>query len=402
MVAFHFPPLAGSSGVQRTLRFAQYLPQHGWQPLVLTASPRAYDRTSDDLERETLDGMLVHRAFALNTARHLALRGKYPGLLARPDRWITWALAAVPAGLRLIRRYRPAAIWSTYPIATAHVIGAWLARVSGVPWVADFRDPMAQDDYPPDPPTWRAYRRIEATALARAAASVFVTRGAADLYRARYPEAAARVKVIENGFDEASFTGIEAAGEPLVAGRFTLLHSGIVYPSERDPTQLFAALAALKRRSAAGALLVRFRAPEHEDLLRELARRYGVADLVEIAPPLPYRQALQEMRRADGLLVLQAANCNAQIPAKAYEYLRAQRPILALTDPRGDTAGLLHRCGVTEIAPLDDAQAIEAALVRFCRGDAAAPDETAVAACSRQSRARELAALLDAVARCAT
>ncbi len=402
MVAFHFPPLAGSSGVQRTLRFAQYLPLHGWQPLVLTASPRAYERTSNDLERETLDGMLVHRAFALNTARHLALRGKYPGLLARPDRWITWALAAVPAGLRLIRRYRPAAIWSTYPIATAHVIGAWLARLSGVPWVADFRDPMAQDDYPPDPPTWRAYRRIEAAALARAAASVFVTRGAADMYRARYPEAAARVKVIENGFDEASFSGIDAAREPLVAGRFTLLHSGIVYPSERDPTQLFAALAALKRRSAAGALLVRFRAPEHEDLLRDLARRYGVADLVEIAPPLPYRQALQEMRRADGLLVLQAANCNAQIPAKAYEYLRAQRPILALTDPRGDTAELLHRCGVTDIAPLDDAQAIEAALVRFCRGDAAVPDEAAVAACSRQSRARELAALLDAVARCAT
>ncbi|HXF47561.1 MAG TPA: glycosyltransferase [Burkholderiaceae bacterium] len=399
MIAFHFPPLAGSSGIQRTLRFAQQLPDHGWEPIVLTASPRAYERTSDDLLRELPAGLSVHRAFALNTATHLAVRGRYPALLARPDRWITWALAAIPAGVRLVRRYRPAALWSTYPIATAHVIGRWIARLTGLPWIADFRDPMAQDGYPPDPATWRAFANIERGAVTGAAASVFVTRGAAAMYRARYPGAAERIAVIENGFDEPSFAGLPPAAGPLVPGRRTLLHSGIVYPWERDPTQLFAALAALKRAGRAGDLLVRFRASAQDEFLRELARKHDVADLIELAPPLPYRDALEEMQRADGLLVLQASNCNEQIPAKVYEYLRAGQPILALTDPNGDTAELLRRCGVRYLAPLDDAAAIEAIVPRFMAElDAARPNASAVAACSRESRTRELAALLDRVA----
>ncbi|MCS6944592.1 MAG: glycosyltransferase [Burkholderiaceae bacterium] len=398
MIAFHFPPLAGSSGIQRTLRFAQYLPEHGWKPIVLTAATRAYERTSEDLLRELPAGLIVHRAFALNTARHLALGGRYPAFFARPDRWITWALGAIPAGVRLVNRYRPAAIWSTFPIATAHVIGRWLARLTGLPWVADFRDPMAQDGYPPDPATWRAFEFIEREAIARAAASVFVTRGAAAMYRQRYPAAAERIAVIENGFDEQSFAGIPVSVSPLVPGKRTLLHSGIVYPWERDPTQLFAALAALKRAGGARDLRLRFRASAHDEFLIELARRHGVFDLIEVAPPLPYRQALEEMQRADALLVLQASNCNEQIPAKVYEYLRAGRPILALTDPNGDTADLLRRCGVHYIAPLDDAAAIAAIVPRFMADlEAARPDASAVAACSRESRARELAAVLDRV-----
>src|SRR5688572_19252748 len=140
MVAFHFPPLSGSSGIQRTLRFARHLPRFGWQPLVLTAHPRAYDQTSDDQRLEAGPDAVIERAFALDSARHLALGGRYPGFLARPDRWVTWWLGAVPKGMAMIRRYRPAAIWSTYPIASAHKIGHTLHRLSGLPWIADFRD----------------------------------------------------------------------------------------------------------------------------------------------------------------------------------------------------------------------------------------------------------------------
>src|SRR6185436_12541597 len=89
MVAFHFPPLAGSSGIQRTLRFARHLPQFGWQPMILTAHPRAYERTSDDQTGDTDSIAIVERAFALDSARHLAFRGRYPAFVARPDRWIT-------------------------------------------------------------------------------------------------------------------------------------------------------------------------------------------------------------------------------------------------------------------------------------------------------------------------
>ena len=71
MIAYHFPPLAGSSGIQRTLRFVQHLPAMGWQTLVLSANPLAYEATSDDLMAEIPPGTVIKRCFALDTARHL-------------------------------------------------------------------------------------------------------------------------------------------------------------------------------------------------------------------------------------------------------------------------------------------------------------------------------------------
>jgi len=110
MIAYHFPPLRGSSGIQRTLRFCRYLPEFGWNPVVLTAHPRAYDDVDMASVREIPAGVAVHRAFALNTARHLSIRGRYPALLALPDRWSSWFAGAVTSGLVLIRRDELAAV----------------------------------------------------------------------------------------------------------------------------------------------------------------------------------------------------------------------------------------------------------------------------------------------------
>src|ERR1700752_1992126 len=92
MIAFHYPPMRGSSGIQRTLRFSRYLPEYGWQPLILTAHPRAYPAIGDESLREIPPDVLVRRAFALDTARHLAFRGSYLRWMALPDRWVSWWL----------------------------------------------------------------------------------------------------------------------------------------------------------------------------------------------------------------------------------------------------------------------------------------------------------------------
>ncbi|MEO9150139.1 MAG: glycosyltransferase, partial [Burkholderiaceae bacterium] len=370
MIAFHFPPLAGSSGIQRTLRFVQHLPALGWQPLVLTADPRAYPQTSQDLIAEIPPDTVVRRAFALDTARHLTLGGRYFGWMARPDRWVSWRFAAVREGLRLIEEFKPDAIWSTYPIASAHQIGAELQRRSGLPWIADFRDPMAQDGYPADPKVWQSFKRIEESAIAQARLSVFTTPSAARMYRERYPQAAERIAVLENGYDEDSFAGVVPAPpqpadqSPDAPRPLVLLHSGIVYPSERDPTQLFAALGRLAQAGVLtpADLRLRFRASMHDDLLKAVAQSHGATDFLELCPAIGYRDALAEMLSVDALLVLQAANCNEQIPAKIYEYLRAARPILAFTDPAGDTAGVLRDAGLHAIARLDSTDEIAEAL----------------------------------------
>ncbi len=141
----------------------------------------------------------------------------------------------------------------------------------------------------------------------------------AHLPRSAIRSAADRVVVLENGYDEDSFAEAERlqpAPQPIHPGAITLLHSGIVYPDERDPSALFEAL---QRLAAQGhidpkRLRLRFRAAVHDQLLHELAAQHGVADFVECLPAVPYRDALQEMRRADGLLVLQARVATSRFP----------------------------------------------------------------------------------------
>ena len=403
MIAYHFPPLAGSSGIQRTLRFVQHLPALGWQPLVLGADPRAFDKTSNDLLADVPAGTVVRRAFALDTARHLQVGGRYLGLMARPDRWISWKFDGIRQGLRLIREFKPDVIWSTYPIATAHVIASALHHKTGIPWIADFRDPMAQDDYPADLQTRQHYQAIEADAAAHARYCVFTTPSAAAVYRQRYPAAADRMVVVENGYDEESFAAVpRSSSPPVLAGNrpLVMLHSGIVYGWERDPTQLFMALGRLKTAGVLGPadLRIRFRASVNDELLSALAKSHGAYDFLELCPAIPYREALAEMMAVDALLVLQASNCNAQIPAKIYEYLRAGKPILGLTDPDGDTAGVLRQAGLHDIVRLDSVDEIAAVLPKLVsdwrQGIAVLPQEWAVQQASRLGRSKALVGLL--------
>lgn len=414
MIAFHYPPCGTSSGLQRTLAFTRYLNRYGWMPAVVTASPRAYEALSADQLSAIPADMPLRRAFALDAARHLALKGRYPSRLAVPDRWSSWRYMGVRAALRLVRDFKPDVVWSTYPIATAHVIASAVTRRARLPWVADMRDPMVEFDevtgqhFPKDRRIREARLRIEEDAVRRAHV-VFCTRGAADICRGRYgSEAATRFSVIQNGYDEHAFARSEAALAPAPErrppGTFKLLHSGTVYPgSDRGPEALFRALGALQRDDVLppGFRLV-FRAPGHEEYVRKAIAEAGVAQLVEIAPALPYHEALKEMLASDALLVLQGRTSNPAIPAKVYEYLRARRPILALVHPAGDTARLLGELRAAIQAPLDDSPAIIAALrellERTAAGTAPIIGPAALASFDREKQTAELAAVLDRAA----
>jgi len=407
MVAFHYPPVRGSSGIQRTLKFSTYLRDQGWEPMVLTVAPQAFENVTNDQLDEIPKGLQVVRAFGLNTARHLAWRGRYPGWLAQPDRWFSWWPAAIWHGLQMIWHHRPAAIMSTAPIATAHLIGLTLQRLSGLPWIADCRDSMTEPGYPVDKLTWKTNRWLERAVVTRASRVVFTTEGTRQMYAMRYPAVpAARWAVIENGFDEDNFRMAEEGFTPKKLGcidQITLVHSGILYPQERDPVPFFCALRKLKDNKFINAqnLRIVLRASGSETMYRKLLSDYDVADLVELAPAIDYRSALQEMLCAEGLLIFQSAMCNHQIPAKLYEYMRAGRPILALTDPVGSTAASLRLWGGAAIADIADKHDIEHGLLKFIAGIRSGSITGVSAALSqaysRQARTKELAQLLNEV-----
>jgi len=405
LVAFHFPPFKGSSGIQRALSFCRYLPENGWDVTVLTVEPRAHAAVDTALESEIPTSTRVERAFALDAARHFAIRGRYLRFSALPDQWISWFPDAVRKGWRLARHRELDAIVSTYPIATAHLIGFGLKRLTRLPWIADFRDSMIDPDFPEDPVQRAAFEKVERRVMRHADLAVFAAPGSRRMYEQRYPESAERLRVVENGFDESAFSGVDAAhaAPPPRGAPLTLVHSGLIYPSERDPTAFFDALAELKRggRIDRTKLRVVLRASGSVEAFSALTRARDIDDIVSFPAALPYREALAEMTAADGLLVLQASNCNHLIPAKLYECLRARRPVIGLTDPEGDTAAKLRDAGIDTIANLDDVAAMRALIERVLAdarsGRLPVASDAAVHAADRRSRARELASLLDEV-----
>jgi len=405
MIAFHVPPWAAGSGHLRTLGFARHLPAAGWQPVILSARAGAYPITAPVEDGIIPDGCPVYRVLALDARRHLGIGGKYPAFLAQPDRWISWYPAAVIQGLRLIRRHRIAAIWSTYPIMTAHCIARSLSRMSGLPWIADFRDPVASSIGASNSYSAASQRRWEGRVLRDAAQTVFTTGSALEAYAQRYPEASEdnRLSVIANGYEEALFEDLPVREGSKPGAPLTLLHSGVLYRDGRDPVPFLTALARLKAKGAIDArnLKVVLRACGSYAMYADEVQRLDIADLVELARRVSNRQALVEQANADGLLLFQGEKYDRQIPAKVYEYLRIGRPIFALVGKQGDTAALLRKTGGAAQVALHDTDAIEVRLSGFIaalRGGGAPRVSPEVAATySRRAGAASLARLLNDV-----
>ena len=178
-----------------------------------------------------------------------------------------------------------------------------------------------------------------------------------------------RFAVIPNGYDDEDFVGLRTAIADGGAKRgvIRLLHSGVIYPDDRDPKAFFKALSRLKKEGqiSANALKIDLRASGSETYYEKLLASFEISDIVRLFPPLPYRQALLDCANADGLLLLQAASCTHQIPAKAYEYLRIGKPILGLTPIDSDTGTLLSEANGATIIDLADEKAMFEGIPKF-------------------------------------
>jgi glycosyltransferase involved in cell wall biosynthesis len=405
IVAYHVPPIQGGSGVHRMLSLARYLPEHDWQPTILTVSPLAYPIAFSENEDLLPHDTRIVRCPALDAQRHLSVRGKYLQSLALPDRWRSWAWSGVVRGMQIIRKERPDVIMSTFPIASANLIAIELHRRTEIPWVADLRDPMVMDDYPSPGKVRSHYEAIETSTLAEAAKVIVTTEGSASIYMDRYKDSArSKVFVIENGFEESMFEGRRVADKKENAqDKLVMLHSGYVYDQDRDPRSIFSALSTL---ASAGEIShedfeLIFRASGRDEFVLDAARKFGVESLVSVKPTISYLKALDEMLESDSLLILQSISCRNQIPAKAYEYLRCRKPIIALTDPESDTGRLLRNHGVEDIAALEDYERVADVLSRHLqrlRSGSFKPEPLSrLRGLSRRSRVADFAEVLNAV-----
>lgn len=378
------------------MAFTRHLDEQGWNTTVLTASLKAYEHWSEEQFDFIPKNVKVIRAFGRNTAKDLSFKGKYLSWMALPDKWQSWIFGGIISGIIAIKKNRPNVLVSTYPIASAHIIAYILHKLTGVAWVADLRDPMAQKNYPSDPRKKKIFQWIENKIVKHCKHVIVTTQGTLQLYRERFPKVEPSFwRLVSNGYDTQIFDGILVSEKNTKSEteKIVLLHSGLIYPNERNPVPLFNAVSRLKKQGKINAqkFELRLRATGHDAMYAPILEELDISDIVKLQPAVPFKQALDEMVSVDCLLLLQAANCDYQIPAKAYEYLKANKPVLALTTKEGDTGQLMARSPKTTIVRLDDEREIFTALSTFIEevklGDYESLSEAEIESYSRQSQA---------------
>jgi len=421
-VAFYFPPTSGG-GVERTLRFCEHLPAHGVTCEVVAPDDARWLAEDPASLARIPDGLRVHRvhyrglgnrmlpadriAAATGTLERVRVRARLaPRRLLLPDVDLPWLVDVVPAATRLLRSGRFDAVLTTAPPHSVTVAGAALARRTGLPWVADWRDPwLAHPDVARDRPAVRAKlaasARLARRVAPRMAGAACVNEAIADEVRRLAP--GTLVEVIPNGAEVERIAALERRPDP----RLTFTFTGYFF-GDRGPGVFLDALAGALRERPALREGVRARFvggfPESE---RARLATLGLQGVVVVEPTQPHDTVLQAQRDADVLLLFMQARAGAEavVPAKTWEYLAAERPVLALVPPAGAAARELHETGAGEaVAPHDTAgvqRAIVALADRHAAGTLAVPPLSPEVRerISRRGRAAQLARLLHAAAR---
>jgi len=298
------------------------------------------------------------------------LRSTLVSLLTIPDMHTGWLIPGVLGGLKAIKENKIQIIFSSAPCFTGHLVGYALARLTGLPWVAHFRDPWLTAHQP----GWflpkaaiSANRRLEQMVIKRADRVVSVTEGHSIKLREAYPQYPTKFTSIPNGFDSEEWKEIDLERDNKSRPektKFTILYAGHLY-AQRNPMPMFKALQSLLE---AGEIE---REKLQIDLLGWCDDSVGrgvpgmIADTnlegcVNMVGPRSRQETLRRMTEAD-LLLLLAENLTIQIPGKTYEYLKAGRPILAFTS-EGSLSHLIRTTGCGWSLDPSDHDGIRAAL----------------------------------------
>ncbi len=412
LVTLYFPP-AGGGGVQRPLKFASHLPALGIETHVLAPDDPKWVHEDADLPLPTQ--AWVHRArYVGPRGRRIAdeLHGR-SGVdlvlrrastvgrrLLLPDENVTWNATAIPKAISIARSEGIDVVLTTSPPGSVHLIGAAVKKATGAKWVADLRDSIALHAH-------RSAEGVGARAKQKARAGVarlvahqadaIVTAAESIAVETRGLNPSGRVVTIANGCDFDDFAGLE-----YVRGdRFRLTHAGSFF-GKRDPKPFLQALADTGLDDVTVRFLGDFRPGD-----RELMESLGLADRVELIDHVPRRESLRLQRDSDALLLLipeAGGRGRGVLSGKVFEYLAAERPVLAVVPPDGAAAELVRDTGAGLIAPPEDVPAIRDAILELhARWRAGKLDGTPLSPewreqLSRATRVEELAELLESLA----
>jgi glycosyltransferase involved in cell wall biosynthesis len=406
IISYHFPP-DGAMGAVRAAKFAKYLPEFGWKPVVYTLKEQYYETRDYTRLEPVLKSIPVHRGTLIpgplqsysrvkglmtgsrsgpHTIPTKAEKWHTPGanmagrmkrlvsaLLRLPDEEQGWIVNAAIGGLRLAQKYKVAAFVTSGPPMSTHLGGLLLKKATGIRWIADFRDPWIASPWQKIRPhtsfTHAMDKRLESWVVRNADIIVSTTASATAYFKSVLPpEEQNKCLTITNGFDDDDFGSLGEV-RPQTGSKIKIIYAGSLYLN-RNPEPFFAALGRLVSTGQVSENQVdieligsclSFRGAS----VLGLAAQYGVQNMVRILDTIPYHECLDKMIGASGLLLL-AQGQPDQIPGKVFDYFRINRPILAIAE-EGETSKALKPFANAFVADPENMEDIAEKLLNFLK-----------------------------------
>ena len=425
IITYYWPP-SGGSGVQRWLKMSKYLPENGWQPVIYTTKDAEYPIVDPSLEKDVVPEVEVIRRPIIEP---YTLYKKFLGIKKEdtikagfasekkksgwkenlsvwirgncfiPDARCWWVKPSVRYLKEYLKAHPVDAIISTGPPHSMHLIAMKLKEATGLPWIADFRDPWTEIDFYDELrlTSWadRKHHKLEHEVLTKADKIVTIgwecAKGLGRLGNRN-------VKVIQNGFDWELDPNEEKT--PLT-NEFTLTHLGVVGPARNAPV-LWQALQELKNEVNGfdKTLKIRFVGHVDQSVIDNL-RACDLLENAEFVAHVPHNEVklFQESSQVLLLLINNAPNAKGIVTGKLYEYLASLRPILCIGPEDGDAARILDKAHAGTTVDFDNKERMKEVVLDYYskyNGQGLPYNESAsIGQYSRRALAKEYADLLN-------
>lgn len=354
----------GGSGVQRPLKFAKYLRDYGWNPIVLCPEPGAYHTFDESLQREVETSNLeVHRVEA-NTPFHRTGQSpkeiKVPGTIARVLRWFSsfffipdnkksWIGPGLEKALELVKEKDIDAIFASGPPHSNLMLAKKLKEETGIPVIMDLRDDWVESHLIKYPTALhkKKMEQLEIDTLTKANVLLTINKKIADSI---YSRVLKDVEVIGHGYDPEDFESADemASGSPR---KLKFLYSGTFYPDSTPESFLKAVHRLLKRNpELMDKIELQFQGgldAKHWKVIHELDLTSMVLDFGYVDHDL----AVKNLMNADVLWLNIGQKKNPEIISlgKTSEYFATKKPILGLV-PEGSARKMLQNYGKAFVA----------------------------------------------------
>lgn len=390
IITYYWPP-SGGAGVQRWLKTVKYLHEYGWEPIVYTPENPEAPALDSSLLKDIPEGVKVLKQPIWEPysfyKKFLGLKKdekinagfltekKKPGLAEKIAVWIRgnffipdarkyWVQPSVEYLTKYLRSHPVDAVVSTGPPHSMHLIALGLKQKTGIPWMADFRDPWTNIDFYDKlmltKNADRRHRELEKNVLQNADMVTSIGKQMADEF---LQLGAKKVEVVPNGFDETDFAFSNIALDKM----FSISHIGSVN-KDRNSEAFWSAVKELCDELPAFKEKLQLKlVGKCDHAVLESLDKYGLQQYLEKTEYLPHDEVLKKSMSTQVLLLLLNNTPNAKgiMTGKFYEYLAAKRPIICIGPQDGEAAKTLEETAAGMVAGFEDKQKMKAILKEY-------------------------------------